>query len=855
MRRAVVLALVVASAAGQGGVKSWTDQLRAKDEDARIEAVVGLARMGPAAKSAVPALAQALADRSEAVCNQAFQAIKSIGPGSVPALVKALGDPDDEVRSGAAALLAGEFAKDISSHLPRLASALKDDSCAAREDAARALGRHGGAGIELLIRGLAAREERSREAAIVGLVVAGEAAVGPLAEALVSAPAAEAREAAARALGELKAERAGDALLAALSDPAPAVAGAAARALGETRALPHEAVSRLVAGLGGGGPLREGCIDGLAAYGDAAREALAAALRSADARPAAAHALARMGEPACSTIKDALGAEEVDVRRAALAAARALPAWHVSADVIEAVGARLRDPVPSVRADAARTLGSIGPRARDLPLRDAAGDPDPTVRAAALSALGQLGIDHEHAEDPDPAVRVEAVLARWRVRGGPGAEELGKVALDATAESRVRVAALSAIGRMGLAARDLDLTPLLMQQPVEVRRAAADALAKITLPSALAVRESRLSRKPSKAVDAALASLAAAQGKDGEWDLGTMTTGATGLALLAFLAAGCGPSDPPHGKTVEKGLAYLMRHQDDRGMIGTMKSHEFLLCHGIATLALAEAWAIAGDDRCRRAAQWALDYIAWARNPYLAWRYEPRGGENDTHITTWLLTALKMGEVAGLDVDPQAYTGAGRWIRIATGRSGRTGYNFPGSAPARPEHVYKSFPVEAVETMTAAGLWCRHLLGGDALSARIYGKGVGLVLAKPPLWSAGHEDHVYWHFAALALYQDGDASYRRWEKPLMATLDAARDPATGAFQLCDVWAGDGGQTYVTAMGVLTLLTPSRYPREFLTKPKVPAATRAAIAALRKAQSDEDPQVREIAAAACARLPA
>jgi hypothetical protein len=55
------------------------------------------------------------------------------------------------------------------------------------------------------------------------------------------------------------------------------------------------------------------------------------------------------------------------------------------------------------------------------------------------------------------------------------------------------------------------------------------------------------------------------------------------------------------------------------------------------------------------------------------------------------------------------------------------------------------------------------------------------------------------------------------------------------------------------MGILTLLTTSRYPRDFLSKPKLNPGHRAAIAALRKALADEDAQVREIAAEACARL--
>jgi hypothetical protein len=171
---------------------------------------------------------------------------------------------------------------------------------------------------------------------------------------------------------------------------------------------------------------------------------------------------------------------------------------------------------------------------------------------------------------------------------------------------------------------------------------------------------------------------------------------------------------------------------------------------------------------------------------------------------------------------------------------------------ARPEGLQEKFPVDSVEPMTAAGLWCRQLIGGDPLKGPLHRKGIDLLFAKLPSWSSGSGDFIYWSFGALALFQDGDASYGKWEKPLASALASGR-MKTGQWGMDDVWADDGGPVYTTAMGVLTLLTPSRYPRDFLTKPKLSAGSRAAIAALKKACEDEDAQVREIAAAACAKL--
>jgi hypothetical protein len=170
-----------------------------------------------------------------------------------------------------------------------------------------------------------------------------------------------------------------------------------------------------------------------------------------------------------------------------------------------------------------------------------------------------------------------------------------------------------------------------------------------------------------------------------------------------------------------------------------------------------------------------------------------------------------------------------------------------------------TFPPDRSHAMTAAGLWCRRLLGSAVVEDSAYEKGVALLLEVEPRWSPGFQDMIYWHFGALVLFQGGDAESKKWEKSLLDALERGRKP-TGAWKP-DVWAEDlvrgdnakGANVYATTMGVLTLLTESRYPRDFLAKPKLSTATRAAIAALKKACGDEDPQVREIATAACARL--
>ena len=123
------------------------------------------------------------------------------------------------------------------------------------------------------------------------------------------------------------------------------------------------------------------------------------------------------------------------------------------------------------------------------------------------------------------------------------------------------------------------------------------------------------------AVAAALDWLAANQSSDGRWDadahgagrenkvLGhdrggagkNADTGITGLALLAFLASGETHLDGPHRETVQHALEYLLYVQArDGNLAGSSEFFAAMYCHGIATLALSEAYALSGRRTIER---------------------------------------------------------------------------------------------------------------------------------------------------------------------------------------------------------------------------------------------------------------
>ncbi|MGH7162364.1 MAG: hypothetical protein ACREID_02685, partial [Planctomycetota bacterium] len=246
----------------------------------------------------------------------------------------------------------------------------------------------------------------------------------------------------------------------------------------------------------------------------------------------------------------------------------------------------------------------------------------------------------------------------------------------------------------------------------------------------------------------------------------------------------------------------------------------FIYGHAIATLAMSEAYWMTRNPRYKKPAQEGLNFIAMARNPNFAWRYDPRGGDNDTSVTGWCVMALKSGKFGGLDIDPDAFEGARSWVdKMTDPASGRIGYNTRGGPPARPEGVADRFPAERTESMTAVGILLRMHLGEDPRTSAMIRKGADLCAAKPPVWdpSAGGIDMYYWYFGTLAMFQVGGEHWRKWSEAMKAAIAGSQHPTgsgsrTGSWDPMDPWGPDGGRVYSTALLALCSEVHLRYDR-------------------------------------------
>ncbi len=355
-------------------------------------------------------------------------------------------------------------------------------------------------------------------------------------------------------------------------------------------------------------------------------------------------------------------------------------------------------------------------------------------------------------------------------------------------------------------------------------------------PAAEAPVEPEAARTEGGAIERGLAWLAAHQdvAEDGKWDADGFArhdpagqasegpggalydVGVTGLALLAFL----GNAHTDRGEAeknryainVRAGLRYLLSCQDNEGCFGGRAGQHFIYNHVCATLAMVEAYARTRNPRYHAPAQHAVNFILQAQNPYLGWRYLPRGGENDTSVTGLCILTLRAAEQAGLAVDKHAFLGALAWVqKMSDPESGLVGYHTRGGMSARPEGQQDRFPPEKTQAMTASGILTRIHCGENPRATPAIQKGIALCLDRLPVWNreSGEIDLYYWYFATHALFHTGGTEWNRWYPSVVSALlagqrDHSGGPASGSWDPADPWGPDGGRVYSTAVAVLTL---------------------------------------------------
>lgn len=227
-------------------------------------------------------------------------------------------------------------------------------------------------------------------------------------------------------------------------------------------------------------------------------------------------------------------------------------------------------------------------------------------------------------------------------------------------------------------------------------------------------------------------------------------TAGTAFGLLPFLAAGIThkPSKTPklvdYTKAVDRGLKYLMGKQsksgNDKGFFGGD-----MYSHGLATIAICEAYGLTSDAQLKVSAQLAINYIVSAQDPTGGgWRYQARA-PGDTSVTGWQVMALKSGQMAGLSV-PKLTLDKSMAFLDSCESSGKGGYGY---MPGTPE----------TSAMTAVGALCRQFLGVQPRSASLLGS---IAKIKKPENSPSSSNLYYVYYATQVMHHVGGENWQYW---------------------------------------------------------------------------------------------
>ena len=323
-------------------------------------------------------------------------------------------------------------------------------------------------------------------------------------------------------------------------------------------------------------------------------------------------------------------------------------------------------------------------------------------------------------------------------------------------------------------------------------------------------------RSSEKAVLRALDWLAQHQYPDGSWNFdhsqtecdgrcgnpGTLVearAGATGLVLLAYLGAGYTHEEGRYKAQVYKGiyaLGGLIKMDENGGSFWDPQGRMY--SHGIATMAICEAYALTEDPALREPAQAAINYICYAQDPRGGgWRYNPRE-VGDTSVVGWQIGALKSGYLSNLGVPPAAVHLAKDFLDTMMVDQG-SGY------------IYYLDPLNksaAGPAVTAIGLLCQMFLGASRDDPGLE-RGVDFLSKLGP----SSTDVYFNYYAAQTLFHytggKGDV-WTKWNEKMREMLVATQlmeGHEVGSWTPAESGGHgnlEGGRLYTTAMSTMTL---------------------------------------------------
>jgi hypothetical protein len=301
-----------------------------------------------------------------------------------------------------------------------------------------------------------------------------------------------------------------------------------------------------------------------------------------------------------------------------------------------------------------------------------------------------------------------------------------------------------------------------------------------------------------EAIVRALRYIAQHQQPAGGWKVDGLNgeaTSATSLAVMSFLAAGHTPDEGPYGENINRGVQFVIDHQEPDGLLIHRRGHGPMYDHGISTLMLAEVSGMVPERQSaptRKALERAIrlilasQMVPKAGNQRGGWRYMPSSNDSDLSVTGWQLLALRAAKDIGCDVPAENIDLAIDYVKRCSPRDGRGFAYQPGAA--------------ATPVLSGTGLLALQVCGQEDC-AEVHRAAEYLDLR--PL---RYRDMWYFYgvyYTSIGMYKRGGDDWSKARAMLFQEL-LAHQSADGSWQAGSASEAPWGRIYTTSMAVLAL---------------------------------------------------
>lgn len=286
----------------------------------------------------------------------------------------------------------------------------------------------------------------------------------------------------------------------------------------------------------------------------------------------------------------------------------------------------------------------------------------------------------------------------------------------------------------------------------------------------------------------------------------------TGMALMCFLGAGQTHLEGKYKETVFKGLRFLIQSiRVEKGIGGWYRGDghsqglDDMYSHGIAAIAMCEAYGMTRDPVLLEPAQLSINFLTYAQNPLTGgWHYSPYPlGKlpGDTSVVGWQMMAIKSAAMAGLNYDLDTVRRSNVFLDSVM-VPGSFGYHYSFDSKMKDPAGYNP-------AMTACGVLCRMYSGWSKEEPSIKAA-VQRFAADGP----SPNNSYYNYYATQVMKQHGGPEWESWNtrmRDLLLSSQVQAGHAAGSWYVDEgISSEQGGRLYVTCMKTMMLEVYYRY---------------------------------------------